>query len=254
MAITAGTVSVQSVGPDFAKLLATAVTGAVGPTTYQWYRDTTSGFTIGAGYLLAGKTALQLNDTGLIPNTTYYYKLVATDTGAGNATVTYPTATAVTAAPGFQQNQFQQATMLGMVDLRYNINTVAVQIDASQATPLQFGAAVKMVDSAGGIPKVVGITADTDEVYGYLNYDGKQQSFAAGALAEMSSGGNAIYLYAATAIGRGKQVTSNILTPGGVSQATASSGKAITGWAYDKATAPGQLIRIMLTCPSFKVA
>ena len=50
-----------------------------------------AGFTPTSGAdLLAGQTALSLVDTGLAGGTTYYYVLVATDTGNGNAVINYP--------------------------------------------------------------------------------------------------------------------------------------------------------------------
>lgn len=253
MAITAGTISVFYQGATTAKLQATPATLGTGPYTYQWYRSTTNGFTPGGGNILAGKTSLLLEDTGLVPNTTYYYKLVATDTGAGNATVTYPQATVVTNTANISMNAFGQSKLAGMVDLHMSINTVSVQFDSSQAGKCYFGQAVKMVDNAGGIPKVVACSADSDEVLGFVNYDAKTQFFEANSLAEISMKGNCIYLYALGPIGRGKQVTYNA-SPNGVVEAVGSSGKAIVGWAYDKATASGQIIRIMVETPSFRIA
>ncbi len=253
MAITAGTISVLFQGPTSAKLQATAATAGTGPYTYQWYRSTTNGFTPGGGTLLAGKTALLLEDTGLIPNTTYYYKLVATDTGAGNATVTYPQATVVTSSAALTMNSFQQTVIAGMVDLHLSPNTVSVQFDTTQSTKVYFGQAVKLVDSIGGIPKVVACSADSDEVLGFVNYDAKTQYFEANSLAEISMKGNVMYMYALGPIGRGKQVQYSA-TPNGVTEAVGSSGKALVGWAYDKATASGQLFRVYIETPSFKVA
>jgi len=89
MSLTAGTLSLISVGNTSDSLLATAATGGTGPYTYQWYRSTASGFTPGPSNLLLGATSLALTDTGLVPGTQYYYSMIATDTGAGNATVTY---------------------------------------------------------------------------------------------------------------------------------------------------------------------
>lgn len=254
MAITAGTISIQDVGPDYARLLASAPTGGTGPYTFQWHRSQTNNFTPSGGTALAGKTSLALDDSGLIPNTTYYYKLVATDTGAGNATVTYPQATVVTKAQSFQPNAFGQTALIGQTDLHLNFNTVSVMIDESQAGDLPAGAPVKIVDSAGGVPKVVGVTADTDEVYGYLNYNPINATFRKGMAAEMSMAGNCIRLFATTAIGRGKQVQLTTTTTGGVALATDGSGKTLVGWAYDKAVRPGDVIRVILSVPSFTVA
>lgn len=248
MAITAGVLSQVSVGARIASLLATAVTGDTPPTTYQWYRSTTSGFTPGGGNIIAGATALALNDTGLIPGTQYYYKVVATDT---LASVTYTQLALATTQESPSPNQFAQTSFLGMIDLRFPTNTVSVQIDVSQVGNLVAGQAVKMVDSAGGVPKVIGCTADTDEVLGFLNYSPKDASYSAGKLAEISMSQNVMFLLATTAIARGARVTLDVTTKGGV--ASAVTGDRLVGWAYDKA-AIGDLFRVFLTTPSFTVA
>lgn len=254
MSVTAGALSQVSVSSTTASLLSAVATAGTGPYTYQWYRSTTTGFTPGGGNIIAGATALSLSDTGLIPNTQYFYKVVATDTGASNATSISSQLAVATSAPVLSQNAFAQTTYLGVVDLMFNFNTVSVQIDSSQVTALYAGAAVKFVDSIDGVPKVVGCSANSDEVYGFINFDIKNVTFVAGQAAEISMGGNAIYLYATAAIARGAQVQLDLSTNGGVAAKVGSSGADIVGWAYDKASAAGQLIRVRLNVPSFAKA
>lgn len=251
MSITAGVLSQVAVTSTTDSLLATAATGGSGPYDYQWYKSTTSGFTPGGGNIISGATALTLNDTGLIPNTLYYYKVVATDTGHSNDTAEYTQLAVTTSAPVLSPNQFAQSTYLGMIDLRFPYNSVSVQIDASQATALYSGSAVKIVDSANGIPKVVGCAANSDEVLGFINFDVKTVQFVAGSNAEISMAGNVMYLYATAAIARGVQVSLDLTTNGGVRSAAGHTGDDIVGWAYDKATAAGQLIRVFIKTPSF---
>lgn len=253
MTITAGVLSQNSVGSTTAQLSATAATAGTGPYTYQWYKSTASGFSPGGGNIIAGATALTLSDSGLTPNTIWYYKVVATDTGHSNDTVTYTQLAVTTTPASMSPNSFSQSPTLGQIDLPYNYNTVAVQIDASQATALYAGSAVKIVDSAGGVPKVVAISAEADEVFGYINFDIKNVAFLAGDAAEVSQGGNVMWLYAGGAIARGVQVTPVLLQPGTVQSAAGNTGDDIVGWAFDKAVAAGDLIRIKLLCPSFRV-
>lgn len=252
MATTAGALTLVSVQATTASVSSAVATAGTAPYTYQWYRSTTTGFSPGAGNLIAGATALTLNDTGLIPNTIYYYKVRATDSGSVTGDSSQLVVT--TLASSLSQNQFQQLPTLGAVDLRFAFNSVSVQIDVSQATALWAGSAVKMVDSADGVPKVIGCTANTDVVLGFINFDIKNVSFVAGNYAEISMGGNVMYLYATTAIARSAQVTLDVTSPGGVGVLVPSSGAEIVGWAYDKATAPGQLIRIFVRTPTFSVA
>lgn len=254
MSITTGVLSQVSVTSTTANLLATAATGGTGPYTYQWYRSTVSGFTPGGGNIISGATALTLADTGLIPNTQYYYVVIATDTGHSNDTAQYTQLGVVTLAPVLSPNQFAQAPYLGMIDQRFDYNTTAVQIDVSQATALYAGSAVKVVDSADGVPKVVGCAANSDEVFGFINFDIKTVQYVAGSAAEISMAGNVMYLYATGAISRGVQVQLALSTNGGVAAKVGSSGADIVGWAFDKASAAGQLIRVHLSVPSFAKA
>lgn len=252
MVLTAGVITQQSVSSTTAQLVATAATGGTGPYTQQWYRSTTTGFSPGPSNILTGQTSLVLNDTGLIPNTVYYYKVVYTDTGHSNDTVT-ATQLAVTALPPSQsQNQFAMAPFLGMVDLKVGpTNVVAGEIDSTQATPLYAGSFVMIQNNLNGIPTLAGIAADTDNAWGCIVYDIKSQSYSAGARAEIAQAGTCIWLYATTAITRGAQVVPDVTSQGAVQAATGSD--AIVGYAFDEATAYGDLIRVILSTPSFKV-
>lgn len=251
MSLAVGPITQNSVASTTSSLTCAAATGGTGPYTYQWYKSTTSGFSPGAGNIISGATSLTLSDSGLIPNTTYYYVVVVTDTGNGNATANSAQLTVVTTPQVLSQNQFQLSPIVGMIDLRFPYNSVSVMIDTSQATALYPGAAVKMVDSADGVPKVVGCSANSDEVLGFINYDIKTVAFTAGMPAEISMAGNVMYLYATGAISRGVQVSLDITTMGGVRSASGHTGDDIVGWAYDKASAAGALIRVFIKTPSF---
>lgn len=253
MSLTAGTITLTSKTDKQVKLAVSAATGGTGPYTYQWYRSTTTGFSPGGGNILSGKTALALQDDTVIPGTLYYYKNVVTDTGNSNVTATSTQLAVTTDNPVQNPNQFAQSTQLGQVDQAFNFDTMAVQIDSSQATALVAGAAVKIVDNAGGVPKVVGCAANSDEVLGFLNYNTKNRSFVAGNAAEISIQGNVMWLYATTAIARGARVQLDLTTNGGVAALTGSSGADIVGWAMDKA-AIGDLIRVYILTPSFAKA
>jgi len=251
MALTAGVVTLVSKTSTTASVNSVAASGGVGPYTYQWYRSTTPTFSPGGGNIVSGATSLTLNDSGLTANTQYYYKMVSTDTGDSNATVTSAPLGVATEPVSPIPNQFQQAPVVGMLDLRFNTNTIAVQIDSSESGDLVAGQAVKIVDSAGGVPKVIACDADADNVLGFLNYNIKNRIFVAGDAAEISMFGNVMFLVATAAIARGVQVVSDVSTIGGVAAVSGSGGENIVGWALDKASAAGQLIRVMLQTPSF---
>lgn len=51
-------------------------TGGTTPRTYQWQRSKRKG----VGFVdVKGATSLHFNDTGLLPNKRYYYRLIITD-------------------------------------------------------------------------------------------------------------------------------------------------------------------------------
>lgn len=255
MALTAGVISQSGVTGNSISVSSTAASGGTGPYTEAYYISTTTGFTPGAGNIVAGASGLSATITGLVPNTQYYVKVVYTDVGA-SATITSNQLASVTGAASLSQNQFQQSPTAGMIDLRFDYDTVSAQIDISQATALYAGAPVKIVPSSGSYnatPKVVGITATTDQVFGYINFDIKTVAYTAGSLCELSAAGNVIYLYSVGAITQMTQVVPSLITMGGVSQVTGSSGSTIVGFAYDGAAAAGQLIRVKLNVPSFAV-
>lgn len=141
------------------------------------------------------------------------------------------------------QNQFVQSVVKGQVDLRFNGNTVACRVKSDEATALVPGQKVKIVDSAGGVPEVTAITADTDKVFGVVNYNVKDASFEAGSYVEISMWSNVVYLEASAAIARGADVMPVVT---GNKIATATEGKSVVGMAIDKASADGDLIRVMI--------
>lgn len=259
MTLTAGALTLNQVASNTAQLTSAAATSGTAPYSYQWYRSTTSGFSPGSGNLISGATSLTLSDSGLIPNTTYYYKVVVTDSASATATSTQ--LQVVTTPQQLSQNAAQQVPIGGQVDLPFNTNTMSAVIDAAQSGTLYPGQAVKLVGTAapGGIPHVVACTADTDECWGFLEFEIKQQGFVAGSRVNVSTGGNVIYLYATSAILAGAQVQLDItatttLTSNGVTTIVQYSGANVVGYALDQALAPGALIRVKLTTPSYQFA
>lgn len=253
MALTAGSLSKVSASDVLVKLLATAPTGGTTPYIYAWYRSVIAGFTPGTATALAGATALALSDSQVVPGTTYFYKQVQTDSNATPLLVTPTGLTVNTLQPSQNISAFQQSSQLGVLDLLIGAShVVSVQIDSSQVAAMRAGQAVKIVDSADGIPKVVACAANTDEVLGFIIFDHKHLSFVAGDQCEIAQGGACMYLYSTTAIARGAQVTLDFAYQGGV--ASKVTGDKLVGWAYDKAANSGVLIRVRLISPSFALA
>lgn len=79
-ALTTGAAAFVSATNTTINMSCGAASGGTGPYTYQWYRSTSSGFTPGAGNLLAGATSLTLADSsGLSADTPYFYVCRTTD-------------------------------------------------------------------------------------------------------------------------------------------------------------------------------
>lgn len=256
MALTAGVLSQVAVFPTSVQVNSTPASGGTGPYTQQYYISTVSGFTPGGGNIVAGATTLAATLSGLIPNTSYFVKMVYTDVGA-SATITSAQLAISTIASTLSQNQFLQSSYLGTLDQAFNYNTTSAMIDVSQSGLIYAGCAVKLVPSSGtgnSVPKLIACSADSDQVWGFINYDIKTIAYAPGAACQISQAGNVMYLYSTGAITQGLQVTLDITTQGGVAQAVASSGNRIVGVALDGAAAAGQLIRVKLSVPSFLVA
>lgn len=256
MPLTAGTLSVVSRQDTKASLLATAATDGTTPYSYQWYRSTATGFSPGVGNAVSGATSLTLNDTGLTPGTIYYYKVVVIDSAGTPASASYAQVSLTTLQQTLSQNAFTEGPYLGMVDQRFNYNTLTVQFDPAGTGTLVAGQAVKWSTTAGGVPMVVPSLAVADVVAGFVNYNMKNPEYVPGDFLEISQAGNVIYLWAAAAINRGQQV-SNLPAAvaggcnGGVSPV--STGLPIVGFALDT-KAIGNLVRIEMRTPSNTLA
>lgn len=254
MATTAGALSRVALGSTSVSVLSAVATGGSTPYTYQWYRGSSSGFTPGTGNIVSGATSLSLVDTGLSPSTQYYYKVISTDATTPTPVSATSSALAVaTLAAEQSPNQFIESVVLGMPDMHLNMNTIPVQIDASEAGAIVAGQAVKIYDSAGGVPKVVACSANSDQVDGFVNFNIKDRSLVAGDACEISRDLNVMYLQATGPIARGAEVQLDVLTPGGVAAVVGSSGARIVGQALDKASG-GELIRVQLKVQGASVA
>ncbi len=251
--VLALTIAAQSVQSNGATIQATP-TGGTGPVyTYAWYRSTTNGFSPGGGNVIAGAVAATLVDTGLIPNTIYYYKCIVTDTGHSNDTATSSQLTVTTSGQSQSQNSFTQAPLRGDVDQTYNTNTISCLVDPELATLLYPGSPVKLVPTAiGGLPVVTAVTAETDEVFGFINYDIKNGFYAKSMACQVSIKNNVQYQYATIAISAGQQLQLDLANNG--IKVAADTGDTIVGWAFDSASGPGVLFRMYVETPSFRDA
>lgn len=143
-------------------------------------------------------------------------------------------------------NQFSQTTVAGQTDLSFAGSVVTAHVSASQATALVAGQAVKIENSAGGIPNVLGTASNTDTPWGIVLRNLKDASFPALAALEVGRDNTVVYLTASGAIARGAAVEIDATT----FKVSASGGvNPIIGEAYDLAVNNGDLIRVWLKLP-----
>jgi hypothetical protein len=149
------------------------------------------------------------------------------------------------------QNQFGQIPIKGQLDLRFNSQTVSCVVDATSAGGLLPGQAVKIVDGTDGVPHVVECDVNTNDVFGFINYELKNVSFEVGMSVEVSFfRGNVMFMEASAAILKNAQVA---IVVTGQKVVTATSGMRIVGRAFDKASASGDLIRVLIDLPGATV-
>lgn len=243
MALAAGALSKVLIGQTTAQLSSAVATGGTAPYTYQWYRSTTTGFTPGVGNAISGATSLTLSDSGLIPATSYYYVVVATDSVSATANSSQLT---VLTEPALLQNQFAQSPIVGLVDLKVgSTNIISAQVSSTLGTGFLYpGQAVKVVASTtGGIPKVVPCTSKSDQAFGVAVFNIKDLYYQAGQNLEVAMLGTVVWQYATAAITQMQQVCIDPTYVGGV-QPTGNTATFI-GWALDGAASAG-MIRVML--------
>lgn len=150
------------------------------------------------------------------------------------------------------QNQFTQATVQGQMDLKFQPSIISCQIDTTSAGGLLAGQAVKIVDSVGGIPKVVECDVNTNDIFGFLTYDMRRATFEVGDKVEIAAlRGNVMYMTASAAIARNAKVAIVIASKKVV---TATTVLTVAGRALDKAAADGDLIRVVIDLPGVAAA
>ena len=150
------------------------------------------------------------------------------------------------------QNQFTQSVIQGQPDLKFSNQSISGQIDSTSNGDLVAGQSVKMVDSAGGIPKFVECAADSDDVFGFINYDYKKATFGVADKVEVSCmRGNVMYMTASAAIARNAKVSVVIASKKIV---TSTGAMKVIGRTLDKASADGSLVRVLIDLPGDTLA
>jgi hypothetical protein len=145
-------------------------------------------------------------------------------------------------------NAFKMVPVQGGVDLQAaQANVFSCAVDASQATALVAGQAVRIYDSAGGVPKVVAVTGNDDTgLFGFVVRNLKDIDDPALARLEIASTGTVMYMTAGAAIARGARVE---IVNSTIKVITAAGTNPVVGVALDKASGDDALIRVLIISP-----
>jgi hypothetical protein len=149
-------------------------------------------------------------------------------------------------------NQFGISSVQGQIDLLGTpSNVITCQVDSSQATALAQGAPVKLSTTAGGVPKVVGLAANTDVTFGFIARNVKDQTYAANSYCEVALINTVMQMTSGAAITRGAKLevvytTNKVITNAGTNP--------VVGFALDTATGADQLIRVYIITQSYQSA
>jgi hypothetical protein len=222
--------------------------------------------------LIAGATGLAFTDTNLQPGVQWYYAVIVTDTGNGNATATSAVLGATTAAgSALDPSQFAMLPLLGTPGRGMQPGTFSAMLDSTITGPGFAASAIKPVASPsgvvrpgingvyGGVQSVALCTANSDDCIGFIYRNIIDQSnplsnsFPAGRVFEYASGGNEIFLLATANGNAGDWMQLDVSMVGGVQTKVGSSGAIVVGKAIDKPYV-GLLVRVRLTLPTLTFA
>lgn len=154
-------------------------------------------------------------------------------------------------------NQFKQGTTKGKVDQALSPSNTSAIIDETEAGELKAGDPVVIVPGVKkGVPAVVKATAVTDDIFGFIAYDLKSQSFKKGDRIEVAfAQGSVIVLEAAKAIDRWVDVILDVTDPANIKVTdTVAGGETIVGRTYDGAKGDEDLIRVWINLPGVAAA
>lgn len=144
-------------------------------------------------------------------------------------------------------NQFNISTVQGQVDLLIDSTVVSGIISPNEATSLVPGQAVKLEDSSAPTMRFLAVTSPTDPIFGYITRTVKDINYTAGEGVEVGIDGTVMYMTAGAAIARGATVEYDNTN---VRVIRAAGVNPTTGIAFDKATALGDLVRVLIRNPA----
>lgn len=140
-------------------------------------------------------------------------------------------------------NQFEQSTEKGVLDKNRNYNLFDAKVASGSGNTLTGGTAVVIQDEAGKVLTIDKAAAITDDIFGIVLYESRKNSFVADDFVRIAFNNSVVNMEASAAIAKGAALEV-VLT--GDKVATQSTGTTI-GRALDKASADGDIIRVLIT-------
>lgn len=145
-------------------------------------------------------------------------------------------------------NQFNQTNVIGSLDLVTNPNPGVFYCRYYHASDtLQAGEGVILTDRGAsdtpGSPIVTQRAADANAIFGVNVFDPKDAEKSSGDRINVATSGAVIWMEASAAISRGASVALVLATPGQVVTRTTET---VLGTALDKASASGDLVRVLI--------
>lgn len=140
-------------------------------------------------------------------------------------------------------NQFSLTLNKGSLTLDPNWDSFNCVVSGTEAGTLVPGQAVVLVDEAAARLPVAAAAATTDDIFGFIPYNVKTNEYVAEDNIKIAKRNDVIVLEAGAAIARGADLEAVITGSKVQTQATGT----VIGKALDKATADGDLIRVLLT-------
>jgi hypothetical protein len=143
-------------------------------------------------------------------------------------------------------NQFQKTVEKGKTTLLLNSNIISGIIDATETATLVAGDPVKIYNTTGSVIKFVKATAATDDIFGFIPFEVKQNEFVAGDPINVAFNDCVMVMEASAAIARGVAVQ---IDPSTSKVATKTGTNTAIGYTLDKAAADTDLIRVLIKTP-----
>lgn len=145
------------------------------------------------------------------------------------------------------QNQFAITPVPGDISNRGSGVVVNAQIKIGEIAPILPGQAVKIVDVASQLPVVTALTGQNDVPMGVITRNLKNAAYTEGNIVELALMNTIVYMTASEAISWLQPVHYNYSTD---KVEVLDGSYPQVGLAYDKATADGDVIRVLVTVPT----